>query len=212
MLVVGVYTYAGCWGLGWEFTLKHHMTFLWYFVYTWNTYYNIVHVIRPSLPFGLIYCGPNSSNPDPIGLSNCTSKVMCILLKQCPFISCPLASLVQCGLKGLSLLAVLRPAFQAHRGLLFSPWVPRGLVVNGELYNMLATSSALKNRLQDELTGCGSRNCWSSSNVAKFQLAFFRIIFETQTLSYAAIARVLYLNQIAECLPSFAEITANSWF
>lgn len=157
MLVVGVYIFRL------RVYSKHHMIF----VNTWNTYYNIVHVIRQSLPFGLIYCGPNS-NPDPIGLSNCTSKVMCILLKQCPFISCPLASLAQCGLKGLSLLVVLRPAFQAHRSLLFSPWVPRGLVVNGEFYNMLATSSALKNRLQDELTGCGSRNCWPSSIVAKF--------------------------------------------
>lgn len=102
------------------------------------------------------------------------------LLKQCPFISYPLASLVQCVLKGLSLLAVLWPAFQPHRGLLFSCRVPKELVVNGELYNMLATSTALKNRLQDELTGCGSRNLWSCPSVALYcSWLSIRFVWET---------------------------------
>lgn len=63
---------------------------------------------------------------------------------------------------------------------------------------MLATSTALKTRLQDELTDCGSRNCWSSSNVVRLQLAFFRIIFgKTDTFkSYVAIARVVFNLQL----------------
>lgn len=127
-----------------------------------------------------MYCSPDSSNPDPIGLSNLTSKVMCILLKQCAFISCPLASFVQCRLKGLSLLAVLQPAYQPHRGLLFSPWVQHA-------GNLKSSQKHIARWLWEQKPLVQIKCCFTL-----FQLAFFRIDLKNRYfVTYAAIAGVV---------------------